>query len=178
MSFRPHPDCPLSACRALGFCTKKHFLQASVSEVPYQDFVRAVRYTTSLATFIEDITPSQMPDWLSDQYRDAKAKMIDAKGREAELDLSIFEATDEDIDAGRAKDVLEDFREFFRNNAFNAPRGNYRVFVTKKWHKHFATMASVVGVAYPEHSRWWPRVIKGQLIDPRVANDNCPPKNK
>lgn len=178
MTCQPRPDCQINACRNLGICSRIAFLVVKPEEVQNKNFVRHVRLTTSKATQENGIAPSQMPDFLNDKYRDAKLKVINRNHVEVDLGMEHLEASDHDIDTDRAKKVLEDLREFFRNNAFNPPQGNRRVFVTQRWHLQFATMASVIGVSYPDQSRWWPRIINGDFVDPRVANDNRPPETR
>ncbi|MEM1377069.1 MAG: hypothetical protein AAGG69_06740 [Pseudomonadota bacterium] len=175
----PCSDCPdpkFSACRHLGFCTKKRFAAVSSADLNQSNIVSAIRQTTYELTANENVRPSGVRAWLCDKLWQQKVQSVDQFMRPLEPDLDYFEPTDEDIDNDRADIFDEQLREFFRVNACAAPRNIHSAFVTERWHPQFKCMATVVGVSHPERARWWPRVIRGQYIDPRVANDNRPPE--
>lgn len=165
-----------NACRRLGYCTRKFFLTVSEGELAHPSIVGAVRTTTYLAANVNGITPSRCRDWLIDKYRDAKVQIINAAHVPVELNLDHFDATDDEIDAETVKVFEERLREFFRSNVRMPPHGHGPLFVTATWKPHFVTMASIIGASYPSVSQWWPRVIGGKYVDPRVANDNRPPE--
>lgn len=169
--------CP-NACRHLGVCTKNWFLRVEIDELCQPEIVRQIRSTTVDVTRAEGVKPTKVRDWLNDKYRDSRVHAINAAHHPVSLDMGCLEATDAELDAGLGEKNDEALREFFRTNACSQPRNGGRLFVTKRWHQQFVTMASVVGVSYPKRSQWWPRVRNGTYVDPRVANDNHPPRTE
>lgn len=167
-------DCPFP-CQTLGYCTRKSFLAIDRGEVMKAGLVMAVRTDAFDITQRKGVYPAAAREWLNDEYRDATLEVINRNGVEVDLMMECYEATDEQIDNGTAEIWEEALREFFRTNACSQPQIAGHVFVTEKWHRQFATMASVIGVSYPEKSRWWPRIIDGEYVDPRVANTNAAP---
>lgn len=178
MSETKNQSCRVNVCHLLEYCTRTSFLALDQGEVTNAEIVRAVRFTTYEATQTETVMPSEVREWLNDKYRDAELTIINRNGIETDLPMECFEPRDARIDNGTAEKWDEALREFFRTNACSPPRQNCHVFVTQKWHRQFVTMASVVGVSFPNKSRWWPRIINGQYVDPRVANTNRAPKTK
>lgn len=151
------------------------FLAVGLAELGRSEIVRVIRRDTFIITSAKGIKPSKCREWLNNEYRDSKPQVVDFFNKAIELDMSCFEPSDDEIDLGRANSFDEALREFFRSNACCPPHNRCRMFVTARWHRHFMTMASIVGVSHPEVSQWWPRIIGGKYFDPRVANNNRPP---
>ena len=166
-------DCT-EACCHLGYCMKTAFLKFETEELVQPEIVRAVRRTVCELADAQNIKPLGCRDWLYRELWNAKVRIIDQGGRTVVPDMDCFEPTDDQIDDGAAWKFDERLREFFRSNACRAPQHG-RVFVTKRWHRHFASMATIIGSSYPTESQWWPRVINGKYVDPNIANVNGPP---
>lgn len=163
------------ACRHLGYCTKTRFLQLHAKELVHSEIVRAARLTVYRVTNAKNIKPMGCRDWLYDELWKARVQTVNRKGHPVEPDMDCFEPSDAEIDNGMAHTFDERLRDFFRSNACNPPSGG-RVFVTKRWHRHFTTMATIIGASHPEVAQWWPRMIDGKYVDPRAANDDRPPR--
>ena len=145
-----------------------------MEELIHAEIVRAVRMTVYGAAMAKHIKPMGCRSWLYDELWRARVQIIDRRSHKIVPDMDSFEPSDAQIDNGTAAIFDERLRDFFRGNACSAPRGG-RVFVTKRWHRQFAIMATIIGASHPEEVQWWPRVIDGDYVDPRIANDNHPP---
>lgn len=112
------------------------------------------------------VSPSHWPDFQMDLYCNAARAIVCPCGREMMLRTELFEATDEEIDAGRAVMVKEASRTWFRMRFGQpTPKGS-RVFLTKPNREKFRVTASILAAAFPDAERNWPRIP--------IANDNCP----
>lgn len=169
-----HQSCDQS-CRHLGVCTKRWFLQVRAEDVKKTEHVRAVRETVSKLTRGKNVKPARCRNWLYDLLWELRVQPVNQNREPVEPDMDDFEPTDEIIDNDLVPLFDERQREFFRVNACSEPNPGL-VFVTARWHTQFATMATIVGAYCPDESQWWPRVINGQYVDPRVANDNRSPE--
>lgn len=164
----------LTACRVLGICTAKHFLIVRADEVTFPALVIAVRKTVSQVAANENIKPSGCRDWFYNMLWDMKVQVVNQNMRPVDIEMDVFEPSDALTDHHDVDAFDERLRDFCRSNVCTTPRAG-RVFVTRKWHPHFATVATIIGACHPEESQWWPRKIRGKFIDPRVANDSRPP---
>ncbi|MEP4987396.1 MAG: hypothetical protein ABJV68_06855 [Paracoccaceae bacterium] len=167
-----------NACHFLEYCIKHEFPTITLAEVLVPAMVRDIRKTCALIADNENLSPSKWHEWLVDQNRDYGGVFLDSFGLPKELNLEIFEATDEQIDNGEANKKTEQNREFFRVNTQHAANNNGPVFVTEGWHKHFVVLGSLVGAARPDRSVSWPRLRVGHADWrlPVPANDNRPIK--
>ena len=162
------------ACPFIGYCSAKLFQILREEDLKRAEIVRAVRKTIFGVTQAEGVTPSRTRAWLYDKLWQIKVQPVNQNHKPVDFDTDCFEPTDEDIDKDVVPVFEERLREFFRTNAHSEPNQG-RVFVTSRWHTQFMSMATIVGSYRPDESQWWPRVINGEYVDPKVANLNRPP---
>lgn len=136
-------------------------------------FVVAARRTVSAAAERDGVKYPGCHQWILDKAWETKVQIVNQNEIPVEADLDCLEPTDPQIDNDEAETALLRLNDFFRSNFFTPMRGG-QVFVTARWRRQFACVATIIGACHPEESQWWPRKIRGNFVDPRVANDNRP----
>lgn len=162
---------PCENCLGNRYCIMRFCMVVNDAELSSPAFLRSVRADTSqLALY-----PGDMVEWLSDQYCKTKLTVIDGDGRAVYLDTSVFEATDDEIDAGKAKLVAERMRSWF-DDSFLAlvPDGVVPRLRREAWER-FRVATTIYACVYPLKARRWPRIIPANDNWPEpAANDNDP----
>lgn len=111
------------------------------------------------------VAPSQWPDFQMTLYANARSKIVCPCGREAFLNTELFEANDNDIDAGLAHLTEEANRNWFRMRFGKPCAPDARVFLMPDSREKFRVTATILAAAFPKVAESWPRILP--------ANDNC-----
>ena len=127
-------------------------------EASHAPLVRAIRLRCLALTRRHDLKPGRWHGFLIDLLRELDTDFVDSFGRVRQIDTGVFEASDAEIDAGKAVEIAERNREWFKHVACQPLDTDAALFVTQPWHARFRVLGSIVGAAAPEISVGWPRL--------------------
>lgn len=137
-------------------------------EANHAQLVRAIRLRCWALTRQHNLKPGDWHGFLVDLLRELDADFVDSFGRIKEIDTAAFEASDVEIDAGKAMEIAERNREWFKHVACQPLETDATLFVTQSWHARFQVLGSIVGAAAPELSIGWPR-LRSPAVDAFAA---------
>lgn len=165
-----------TACVIYGFCRKKYSPIVIDAELNNPVFVGNVRQHCYKLTKQHQLTPSKWHNFVIDLLRDAKVTIIDRKGLETLIDISVFEASDIQIDTDTEHQVRERIRGWFKATCCTPIHSYNQLHVRREARPRFITLASVICAAFPDDAITWPRILAANdnLNPPEAANDNNP----
>ncbi len=158
-------QCP--RCKGLGECSLCTPMIVTLHETRNPVFVGMVRQHCYSLTKQHQLAPSHWHDFLVDIYRDLPHHIPSDSSIVNGIDMSVFEPTDQQIDAGLGGQVTERIREWFKTTCCMPLSTEIRFRVRIEGRKRFIALASIISAAYPEQSANWPRMY--------AANDNWKP---
>lgn len=171
-------------CSLAGHCLLNNFVVLEKPDTRNRALVASAEATVYYYMLANDVTPTEAPEFLADEYHrlvvandneKKRTNIINRDGQAVQLDTELLDPSDvlipsdETFDADAedlGKKFLEAQRSFFRRKFFSSPNPYIVPYVHPKNADLWLLTVNIFGARYPQVSRLWPRAW--------ADNDNLP----